>query len=197
MKNLKETDKTISQGIIDGSRQAYADFSERFSGLIYNECMKYCTESEDTEELLNEVLIHLVIKMGRFNPEKGSLVTWILAVTKNFLRDYYRKKSTEAELVLLEEFYLDFYPAKQEKYNLEQEESGNSTADNRLQDALSVLSERDRNILQYRAEGFSYKTISEFLHIKAKTAKMAYSRAVKKVRVMYYKAESLSADKII
>ena len=99
MENSKETDKAVSQGIIDGSRQAYADFSERFSGLIYNECMKYCTESEDTEELLNEILIHLVIKMERFNPEKGSLAGWVLTVAKNFLRDYYRKKSEEPELV--------------------------------------------------------------------------------------------------
>ena len=97
----------------------------------------------------------------------------------------------------MEEFYLDFYPAKPEKNCFEPEESGSSKVDNRLQNALSLLSERDRSILQYRAEGFSYKTISEFLHVKTDTAKMACSRAVKKMREMYGREEGHGVEKVI
>ena len=188
MLNSKEKDRITAQGIIDGSRQAYADFRDKFSGLIYKECMNYCTESEDTDELLNETLIQLIITIGRFDPEKGTLTTWVLTVTKNFLRDYYRKKSYKPELMYCEECYLDLYPAKQDKnmYELEEMELP-SPVDSRLQNALSCISERDRSILQYRAEGFSYENISEFLNIKTVAAKTAYCRAVKKVRETYYK----------
>ncbi|MFH0976969.1 MAG: sigma-70 family RNA polymerase sigma factor [Spirochaetota bacterium] len=196
MLNSKEKDRITAQGIVDGSRQAYTEFSNRFSCLIYKECMNYCTESEDTDELLNETLIHLIITIGRFDPDRGTLATWVLTVTKNFLRDYYRKQSHKPELLFLDESYLDIYPAKQDKDINDPEETELTPVDSRLQNALSSVSERDRSILRYRAEGFSYENISEFLHIKAVTAKTAYCRAVKKVKEIYNKSGNGKAEEI-
>ncbi|MBN2041370.1 MAG: sigma-70 family RNA polymerase sigma factor [Spirochaetes bacterium] len=190
MLNSKEIDRQIAQGMLDGSKQAYINFSERFSGLIYKECMNYCTESEDTDDLLNETLIHLLITIGRFDPDKGSLLTWVLNVTRNFLRDYYRKNSDKVELLFYDDSYLDLYPGKQNEdidESAEEIDFESSTDIAMLNIALSCISERDKSILQYRADGFSYENISEFLHIKAETARTAYCRAVKKVRERYNK----------
>ena len=54
-----------------------------------------------------------------------------------------------------------------------------------LKKALSSISGRDRSILFYSADGFSFENIAEFLRIKSGTAMTAYSRAVKKIKTMF------------
>ena len=55
----------------------------------------------------------------------------------------------------------------------------------KLRRALAGISKRDKSILFYRADGFSYENIGEFLDIKSGTAMTAYSRAVRKIKEMF------------
>ncbi|MBN2041219.1 MAG: RNA polymerase sigma factor [Spirochaetes bacterium] len=188
IKITKENEMLIAKGMMDGDRNSYTGFVERFSPVIYRECLKYSDESDDADGHLNEILIRIVISIGRFNAEKGCMLTWVMTVTRNYLKNYYLKKQEEPELICYEKDDLELYLQRSviSRDAGEEEEADDDVPDLiRLRKALAGMSNRDRSILFYRADGFSYENIGEFLGMKSGTAMTAYSRGVRRIKEMF------------
>ncbi|MBN2041375.1 MAG: RNA polymerase sigma factor [Spirochaetes bacterium] len=189
MKTLKEIEKSIAQGMSEGNRKSYIEFVEKYSRPIYRECLKVSNDSDEADDHLNEILIRIVISIGQFDPDISSMLRWVLSVTRNYFRNYLRDQQLKPELVCYEEDALDLYvqrPFVTEEDNTDDEEDDENIPDLiKLRKALAGMSKRDRSILFYRADGFSYENIGEFLGIKSGTAMTAYSRAVRKIKDMF------------
>jgi RNA polymerase sigma-70 factor, ECF subfamily len=190
--DVKEwNDETIARGIADGSIKAYREFTDRFGSLIYNHCLESAECEQEATDLLNEILIKMVIVIGRYDPAKAALSTWVIKITENFLISHYRRKKTDDTIVLIWPTYVfdlnpefatddgDYSDLDDEMISEEPEADPKIAA---LEKAMEGLSERDRKILQYRAEGMGYDEICEYLDIKMNTAMTAWSRATKRVR---------------
>ena len=194
MKTLKEIEKSIARGMREGNRKSYIEFTEKYSRAIYRECLKVSNDSDEADDHLNEILIRIVISIGRFDPDISSMLRWVLSVTGNYFRNYFRDEQLKPELVCYEEDALDLYaqrPFVTEEGNTDDEEDDENVPDLiRLRKALAGMSKRDRSILFYRTDGFSYENIGEFLGIKSGTAMTAYSRAVSKIKKMFADAEA-------
>jgi RNA polymerase sigma-70 factor, ECF subfamily len=185
--DINKEDLNIVQGLIDGSREAYAGFSERFSGFIYRECLIHTGDVEESKDLLNEILIKLLITIEKFDAEKGALSTWVMSITGNFLIDYFRKKETGPDIIYCDSGYFDLFPSKRADMADEKTETERDPVCERMDKAIEDISERDKEIIYLRSDGLSYEEISEFLKIKPGTATTAWSRAAKKVRGMVEK----------
>ena len=68
IKPVKKNEVLIAKGMVDGDRKSYVEFVERFSPHIYRECLKYSNDSDEADDHLNEILIRIVISIGRFDP---------------------------------------------------------------------------------------------------------------------------------
>ncbi|MBN2038481.1 MAG: RNA polymerase sigma factor [Spirochaetes bacterium] len=194
-KLTKEKEILIAKGMMDGDKKSYTEFVELFSPVIYRECMKFSDDSDDADDHLNEILIRVVITIGRFDSEKGSMYTWVITLSRNYLKNNYLKKQDEPELVCYEQDALELYvkrPFVAEDVSTDNDEDGENIPDLiKLRKALAVMSKRDRSILFFRADGFSYENIGDFLGIKSGTAMTAYSRAVSKIKKMFENSDAV------
>ncbi|MBN2403033.1 MAG: RNA polymerase sigma factor [Spirochaetes bacterium] len=192
MKLLKEESQVIARGMVDGDRKAYEKFVENYSPLIYRECFRFCEDSDKAEDHLNEVLIRALISIGSYDPDRACMDTWVVSITKNYLRNVIRDEQRDVELVFCDDNALDLYeaPALEEILSVpDRDIEEEAPSISKLRRALAFLCARDRAILFYRAEGMSYESIGEFLRIKAGTAMTAYSRAAAKVRELFREME--------
>jgi len=190
--NVKEwNDESIARGIADGSIKAYREFTDRFGSLIYNHCLESAECEQEATDLLNEILIKMVIVIGRYDPAKAALSTWVIKITENFLRSHYRRKKTDDTIVLIwptyvfdlnPEFASDDGDYSDFENDIIAEEPEVDPKIAALEKAMEGLSERDREILLFRAEGMGYDEICGILGIKMNTAMTAWSRATKRVR---------------
>jgi RNA polymerase sigma factor (sigma-70 family) len=190
MKLFKEEPQVIARGMIEGDRKAYETFVKSYKPLIYRECFRFCRDSDKAEDHLNEVLIRALISIESYNPDMASMDTWIVSITKNYLRNVIRDEKRRVELVFCDDNALDLYEAP------EPEEAANAPDEvieeeapsiGKLRKALTFLSARDRAILFYRTEGMSYESIAGFLKMKPGSAMTAFSRAAAKIRGMFNK----------
>lgn len=195
IKLTKEKEILIAKSMMDGDKKSYTEFVELFSPVIYRECMKFSDDSDEADDHLNEILIRVVITIGRYDSERGSMYNWVITLSRNYLKNCFLKKLEEPELICYEKDALDLYVHRTfvpEDNNAYEEEIDEDEPDLiKLRKALAPMSKRDRSILFYRADGFSYENIGEFLSIKSGTAMTAYSRAVRKIKEMFADAEAV------
>ncbi|MBN2403730.1 MAG: RNA polymerase sigma factor, partial [Spirochaetes bacterium] len=183
-----EESQVIVRGMIDGDRKAYEKFVEIYRPVILRECLHFCGDSGNAEDHLNEVLIRALISIESYDPDRACMDTWVVSITKNYLRNFIRDEQQDVELVFCDHDALDLYeaPAPEEAAAASDEAiEEEAPSIGKLRKALAFLSSRDRAILFYRAEGFSYENIAGFLKMKPGSAMAAFSRAAAKVRGMF------------
>ena len=140
----------------------------RFSPKMYAVCLRYASNVEDSQDLLQEGFIKVYRNLHHFRAE-GSFEGWIRRVFVNTSIEHFRKKSTKLAMVT------------------EKEEG---TIENTDISALENLAEKDIiKIVQelspgYRAvfnlyvvEGYSHKEIGDMMGISEGTSKSQLARA--------------------
>jgi len=140
----------------------------RFSPKMYAVCLRYASNVEDAQDLLQEGFIKVYRNLHHFRAE-GSFEGWIRRVFVNTSIEHFRKKSTKLAMVT------------------EKEEG---TIENTDISALENLAEKDIiKIVQelspgYRAvfnlyvvEGYSHKEIGDMMGISEGTSKSQLARA--------------------
>jgi len=208
-------DHDIAKGICNNDRRAYAEFMNRYFNLVLFLCRKSCPCSRDAEELCNDILLKIFRKIHLFDPEKGSLKTWITVTAANHIRDQMKKEDhSEYELSLegypggddddedaveydneeyeqRERAGTEAVPVFETCFQYDEDGDGHISGGTDdpgiicLRKAMKYINERDRTIVTLWAEGIDNKEIMELLHIKYKTVTTARSRAIKKIKAVY------------
>lgn len=62
----------------------------------------------EAEELTGDVFLPFYRNMDSYDEEKGSIATWLYAITANRLKNYYRDKKTHYSLEILKQQTEDF-----------------------------------------------------------------------------------------
>ncbi|MDD4080136.1 MAG: sigma-70 family RNA polymerase sigma factor [Eubacteriales bacterium] len=129
----------------------------------------------DAEDLASDVFLKVETALDSYNSAKGSLSTWIYAITSNAVRDYYRRAKPVIPL--------------EEQENLQ---DGDEAVDDKvigreqlaeLAQALDSLSQRERDILILRFyEGLSPGVIAQKMNISYSNEGFIQSTALKKLR---------------
>lgn len=188
-KTTSDNDLKLKDGILAAKYSAYQEFDKLYSKLIFMICLYSCKNHSDASELLNDILLKIFKKIDQYDSKKGSLKSWVIQVTKNYLRDVYRLSKNSVTEISLDDNYSDKTP---EINNLDDEVMDEQELlDEKdlmcecLQIALESVSERDQQILKLRADGHENKEIAEFLNMKENAVKTAYSRGLKKIKELY------------
>ena len=74
----------------------HSDFKhlyEQYKVLVYNVSLNYLQNSEDAEEITQDVFVQLHESLDKFN-EKSALKTWIYRITINKCLDYIKYKNS-------------------------------------------------------------------------------------------------------
>ena len=149
------------------------DAAPVFNFLFYKLGDKYAAE-----DLTSEVFIKVIEKYGLYNAQKGGLKTWIFAVARNALKDYFKISRKRAALSL-DTDGLGALPADggTEETVMRRIETAE------LIDALKCLSDRERDIISLKyGAGLRNKDIAAQCGVSEKNAGVILARAIKKLR---------------
>jgi RNA polymerase sigma factor (sigma-70 family) len=67
---------------------AWSNFVDRYGPKIYGWCRRWGLQDADAENVTQEVLTRLVVKIRQYQPDKGSFRGWLKTVTQRIWSDY-------------------------------------------------------------------------------------------------------------
>ena len=112
----------------------------------------------EAEELTGDVFLSFYRNMDSYDEEKGSIATWLYAITANRLKNYYRDKKTHYSLEILKQQTIP-------REKMPEEIVAKIMREETLRKSLEQLSDREREILLGR---FYYWQADEFITGKCK-----------------------------
>lgn len=173
---------------------AFRELVETWQGLVYNTVLGILTNSEDAEDVSQEVFVQVYESIGNF---KGAskLSTWLyrIAVTKSM--DHLRRKRRKKRFAFVESLFnqQDQLVHDPGHFNHPGVQLENKEAAADLFKAIEQLpiSQKTAFVLS-KIEGLSYQEISEVMNITVSAADSLLHRArvkVKKYLEKYYEGQ--------
>ena len=95
-------DREILTLLIQKEQSGLEGLSERYGGMMHYIIRGILSDPREQEECLSDVTLKVWNGAGQFDPEKGSLATWLTAITRNTalnrLEAHRRQESRQTEL---------------------------------------------------------------------------------------------------
>lgn len=84
--------------IVDGDTEALGAVFDRHGGPAYSLARRILKRATDAEDVTQEVFVSIWRKAIRFDPERGSLRSWILTIVRNRAIDELRRNGSRPAL---------------------------------------------------------------------------------------------------
>lgn len=78
--------------------QAFQAFYRKFNGLLYSTIHRVLNDHQDTEDIMQEVLMQVWQKAHLYEPSKGKPMTWVTTMARNRAIDRIRSKQRRSRL---------------------------------------------------------------------------------------------------
>ena len=162
---ISESD--LLEGCRRGDRKMQQELYNRFAPKMYGVCLRYASNAEEAEDILQEGFIKIFNKINSYRGE-GSFEGWIRRIFVNTAIEHFRKKTylqpiTETEENTVEGKYLSVLDSLAEKDIIQ---------------LIQQLSPGYRTVFNmYVVEGYTHKQIADILGISEGTSKSQLSRA--------------------
>lgn len=148
--------------------QIYLDYKEKVTRYISGKV----TDPHTVEDLVSGVFVKVFAAWPSFDVDKASVSTWIYAITRNTVIDYYRTSKQFSELTEL--------PA--DDGGIEEQLLSEEMLE-RLADALLQIEKRERDlIILHYYSGHTLKAAAGMMHISYSYAKLIHGNALRKLR---------------
>ncbi|MFY9227317.1 MAG: sigma-70 family RNA polymerase sigma factor [Blastocatellia bacterium] len=166
------TDEQLFFKFRAGDENAFTKLYMRHHMGIAKQIGNYVRNQADIEELVLQVF-HTFSRMAKYNPELSSLKTTLFWITKNKTIDYLRQNKDKYHEISIESI----------DNNKIVEKSAAEVEDDKLQQTLKLLSDRDRTLLELRYfQGLSLEEIASTLKISYASAKVGVHRAKQELK---------------
>jgi RNA polymerase sigma-70 factor, ECF subfamily len=177
MKSFKipHSDNRLVLKCLEGDANAWEEIIRVYHGRIYNLAYRYTRNSALSEDLTQEIFIRVYQSLSSFRPEAGSLINWLLKVSRNLIIDHYRqsrKMQPAGGSDIIEQ--LDFGdPRQRDAFNtIEQKQTAKL-----VWDCLAALTPELREAVILRdLEELSYQEIEQLLNVPEGTVKSRINR---------------------
>jgi RNA polymerase sigma-70 factor, ECF subfamily len=172
--SLAEEEAELLRRVAAGSRGApLEELYDRYARRLYALGLRLLGSQGLAEELVQETFVRLWQQARRFDPERGSVATFVFAIAHHLAIDLRRRQSarpTEVEL-----------PEDQAASSDQVEALMDSLT---IRDALQMLTPRHREVLElYLVEGRKQIEIAELLDLPVGTVKTRTYHAVRAFRL--------------
>jgi RNA polymerase sigma-70 factor (ECF subfamily) len=158
---------------------AFEEIYNNHKKLVYNLALHYVNNTEDAEEITQDVFVKIYEKIPHFN-HQSSIKTWIYRITINQSLDFIKAKQRKKNWFLFSNLRTD--EAKQSLnvadishpgIDLEQKE-----AVEKILKSITLLKEEQKTVLiLLKIEGLSQAETSEIMKISTKAVESLFQRA--------------------
>jgi RNA polymerase sigma factor (sigma-70 family) len=90
------SDGDIATVFQKGRTDALALVYERYGALVYTIALRSLGGAADAEDVAQQVFVSAWRGRDTFDPERGSLAAWLVAITRNKITDAFRSRQREA-----------------------------------------------------------------------------------------------------
>ena len=147
-------------------QRLYDQFGDRVFRYILSRVHNYA----DAEDLRSETFVKLMANIERYDCAKASYSTWIYAITRNVVNDYFRSRLNTC--VELDDIPIDSMDAGSWDEDLSE-----------LAEALKKCSQRERDVIILRYYyGYPYAEIADMLQLSSTNVRMINFRTTRKLR---------------
>lgn len=183
--------RQIVEGCVKGDRRAQETFFKMYYGKMYSVCLRYFTDKDSAQEVLQDGFIKVFDKLDLFD-FRGSLEGWMRRIISNTAIDAIRKAKRNPFLSDRDtDFKTPIENPMEEKEKLDLLSLKSSIA----MEAIHRLSPAYRTVFNlYVFEEYSHKEIAEILGISEGTSKSNLAKArmnlQKVLNIKYTKIQS-------
>lgn len=175
------SDETLLESAAKGSQRAFEALMDRYMRVVYS-YIALRASSADAADILQETMLAVWQGISGFD-RRTSLKTWLLAVARRKLCDFYRARQSARELSMSEAFP----DSCGEEFDIDSGEDMAAGITERLDAAAAIKSldagERELIYLIFEA-GLTYAEVSEATGIPVGTIKSRMSALRAKLRVL-------------
>ena len=172
------SDETLVAGLAAGDRDAASAFVQRFERRVFGLARTIVSDDRAAEDIAQEAFLKAWRHAATYDPRRGSVVGWLLTITRNLSIDAVRvrRPANFDPLVLVG---LDRESTERSPHDLAQ--LGDDTA--RLRAALARLPEEQcRAIVLAGLLGYTAREVGEIEDIPLGTAKTRIRTALSRLR---------------
>lgn len=154
--------------LLSDRKQAFVQMMEEHKKLIYKVSAMYCPQTEDRQDLMQEMAIQLWNALPSYN-EQYKLSTWLYRVILNTAISYYRKSQRRSEIVS---------STDESIISLAEEPRNEALEENlvRLQQFIQQLGKFNKALVILYLDGNSYQEIATILGISQTNVATKISR---------------------
>jgi len=177
-----EEEYLLIEKILEGKQDLYKILVERYSSMVFHVVRRFEKDSDEVEELAQEIFVKAYEKLRQFN-ENSKFSTWLYTIAMNHCRDYAKNvRRKNHRISEMDSGFLDSNYSEQQTPHLKMEikEWGQL-----LMKSLIQLSDdySEPFLMKYR-DGMSYKTMSEETGVSESALKVRVHRARKELKIL-------------
>ncbi len=108
----------LIQRIGSGDRDSFAEFYDRYSGILFSTALRVLNDPTDAEDVTQEVFVMIWEKSSMYDPARGKPLTWAVTMTRNkaidrirALKRRFRLKEEAGKEATEDDFIHDRQPA--------------------------------------------------------------------------------------
>ncbi|MEM9771663.1 MAG: sigma-70 family RNA polymerase sigma factor [Cyanobacteria bacterium P01_D01_bin.73] len=175
--NTVVTDGELIERLQGGDTEALAELYDRYSGLVYGLSLRILGDRQEAEDLAQEIFLELY-QQNKYNPERGSLSSYLATLTRSRAIDRLRTKGNRRQI--LTRWRQDMLKTNP---TLPAEHASLQHRQEQVRLALEQLSDMQRQVLELSYyEGLSQSEIAERLQKPLGSVKSWARRGLLKLR---------------
>ena len=168
----------LIQQIATQNRDAFSQFYDRYSSLVYSLAMRMLKAQSDAEDLLQEVFMQIWRQAANYSRDRGSPEAWIINIARSRAIDKLRSiRRMEKSFVLTDE------PANAESADNVESNTAESEVKLTMNSALANLPQAQRRVLELAYfDGLSQTEIAARLKEPLGTVKTRMRSGIQRLR---------------
>lgn len=174
----KNTDEELIEFINCRNTKALQELYSRFNIGIYNFVLRYTNKQEVAEDILQETFTRVWFASHTFNPNRGSVKTWIFTIALNITRNEMSLKRYSYQYLDIDEVFETNAELTDDKINPYDILEDIETKD-RLTKAIESLNPYLKEIILLKHfQGLKFKEIAEMTNTPEGTLKARFHNAL-------------------
>jgi RNA polymerase sigma-70 factor (ECF subfamily) len=177
---IKDQDVALLRRIGARDRDAFAQFYDKYSTLLFSIASKILSDAAEAEDVLQETFLQIWEKAGNFDPNLGRPLAWAVTLVRNRAID--RIRSSQRRNLLAEEAGVEFALASRPSESANEVVHGQEKAKLIHSAMVDLPTEQRRAIELAFFAGLTQNEISEKLKEPLGTIKARIRRGLVKLR---------------
>ena len=162
--------------------QNIPDIYNEHNGLVYNLCLNYLQNTEDAEEVTQDVFVKIYQKQQDFK-NQSSLKTWIYKITINQCLDFLKAKKQKKRFGFIVPIYDNSNSFSYSEFNHPGILLENKEATENLLKLINLLPPNQKTALLLKAiDGLTQKEIAAIMELSEKAVESLLSRAKRNLK---------------